>query len=182
MASDRPGQVHRTAKGLALPLLLAGMLLAACSSNSGSSPTTAHNSTTTTRPISTSTIAPHSSSTAPQGTSTTVPSTTSTTIPFAVSEVQHGTGPASLAKFSVPARDKEWDLDWVYSCSSMPTKSGTFKVSIVGYGTASHTTDADVSSQGAGTAGLSRYYDKGTFSLNVTTACQWTVRVETFTS
>ena len=166
-------------------LVISGLVLAACS---GARPNAAvhHHSTdstsTTGVPGSSTTAPRESSTTAPQATTTTVAPTTTTTVPFAVSQVQSGTGPASLAKFSVPGKDKEWDIDWVFSCNQTPTKTGSFKISVVGYGAASHTADAGVTETGAGTAGISQNHDKGTFSLNIATACKWTVRVETFTS
>jgi len=92
--------------------------------------------------------------------------------------VKTGTGPASLAQFTVPANAKHWDLDWVYDCTKTPAKTGTFKVTVVGHGSASNTTDAGVTQQGRGTSGLVHNYDAGTFNLDVATACTWTVRVE----
>jgi hypothetical protein len=84
-----------------------------------------------------------------------------------------------LAQFTVPAKAKEWDIDWVYDCAKDPSKTGTFSIAVVGHGSASNTTDAGVSHPlGHGTAGLVKNYDTGTFNLKVTTPCMWTVRVE----
>jgi hypothetical protein len=82
----------------------------------------------------------------------------------------------------VPAKAKEWDLDWEYDCAAQTTKKGNFSVTVVGHGSAANTTDAGVPEQsGAGTAGLVKNYDIGTFNLKVATPCKWTVRVETIT-
>jgi hypothetical protein len=144
----------------------AGLLLAACGGTKAGA-----NSTTTT---------------AASSSSTTIPSkptlTTQTTIPYNIPLVQHGTGPASLSQFTVPAKAKEWDLDWEYDCTATPTKKGTFSVKIVGHGSAANTTDAGVPQQsGSGTAGLVKNYDIGTFNLDVATPCKWTVRIEIIT-
>jgi hypothetical protein len=152
-----------------LVISAAGLLLGACSSGNG-----AAGSTTTTTAASGAKGTGHSS--------TTIASTATTTIPFSVSQVQHGTGPASLANFTVPSNAKEWDIDWVYDCSATPTKKGSFSVSVVGHGSASDTTDIGVPSQsGVGTGGIAKNYDVGTFNLSVATPCKWTVRVEVFT-
>lgn len=107
---------------------------------------------------------------------TSVPSTT-TTLPFVISQVTTNTGPADLAPFTVPAGSKEWDIDWVYDCSSTGG-TGTFEIKVIGYGSAASTTDVGVTQSGTGTSGISRNYDTGKFSLNVSTPCKWTVRVE----
>ena len=115
----------------------------------------------------------------PTSSSTAVAPTT-TSIPFNVPQVHTGTGPATLAQFTVPDSAKEWDLDWVYDCSKVPNRVGSFGVTVVGHGSASSTTDAGVpTQQGHGTAGIVKNYDTGSFNLKVATTCEWTVRVET---
>jgi hypothetical protein len=153
-----------------LVISAAGLTLGACSSGNGN----AASKTTTTTAASSAKGTGH--------TSTTIASSATTTIPFSVSQVQHGTGPASLANFTVASSAKEWDIDWEYDCSATPTKKGSFTVTVVGHGSASDTTDIGVPQQsGVGTAGIAKNYDDGTFNLNVATPCKWTVRVETFT-
>jgi len=153
-----------------LALATAGLILGACSSGNGSasgSTTPKDGSKGTTTTI------------VSKDPSTTVTRTTQTTIAFSVAQVHTGTGPSSLAQFTVPSKASEWDIDWVYDCASQPTKTGTFSLTVVGHGSASDTTDAGVPQQsGNGTAGLVRNYDTGTFNLNVKSACKWTVRVE----
>jgi hypothetical protein len=150
----------------------AGLLLAACSTGKD----VANKSTTTTLSVSASTTTdPAGGSTT---TTTTPPPTTTTIPPFTIPVVHTGTGPATLAQFSVPSKAPEWDIDWVFNCSVVPTKTGTFDVAVVGHGSAANTTDAGVTEQGNGTAGIVKNYDTGTFNLKVTTACKWTVRVE----
>jgi hypothetical protein len=84
-----------------------------------------------------------------------------------------------LTQFSVPAKAKEWDIDWVYDCAAAPNHEGTFSIAVVGHGSAANTTDAGVpQQQGHGTAGLLKNYDTGSFNLKVATPCRWTVRVE----
>jgi hypothetical protein len=84
-----------------------------------------------------------------------------------------------LAQFKVPSSAKEWDIDWVYYCSSPPVTAGTFQVTVVGHGSTANTTDAGVTQpSGPGTAGIVKNYDTGTFNLKVTTTCSWRVRVE----
>jgi hypothetical protein len=152
----------RTSGAVILAVLAAGLMLGACSSTPKAA---ANNSTSTT--------------TSPKSTSTTVAPTTTTTIPFAVAQVKSGTGPASLAQFTVTANAKEWDLDWEYDCTKTPAKTGSFAVTVVGHGSSVSTTDAGVPQQsGHGTAGLVKNFDTGTFNLNVSTTCAWTVRVE----
>lgn len=156
-----------------LTVAVSGLVLSACSNKANTS------SSTSSVPASSSTTTPSATtSTSATSPTSTVPPTT--TIPFAVSQVHTGTGPASLAEFSVPSNATEWDIDWVYNCSSTGG-TGKFQVKVVGYGSASHTKDVGVSQTGAGTSGISRNYDTGTFSLDLTTPCKWTVRVEVVT-
>ena len=153
-----------------LGIATAGLVLAAC----GSGKPSAHGSTSTT-----TTSTGSATTTAPTSGSTTRPVTPTTSIPFTISQVHRGTGPATLAQFNVPSKAKEWDIDWVYFCSSSPTTIGTFKITVVGHGSAANTTDAGVNEpSGPGTAGIVKNYDTGSFNLKVTTTCQWTVRVE----
>jgi hypothetical protein len=162
-------RLFRTSSAVVLAVLASGLVLAAC----GGTNNAAGNSTTTTAPAAASTT------TAPTSSSTTKPLTTPTTIPFLVSQVEHGTGPATLSPFTVKSNAKEWDLDWVFDCSKTATKTGTFAVTVVGHGSASDTTDAGVPQRsGGGTAGIVKNYDVGTFNLKVASTCTWTVRVE----
>lgn len=161
----------RTSGTVILAVLATGLLLGACSTPKNA----AANSTTTSAAASGSTT-----TTAAASTSTTVAApTTTTSIPFSVSQVKKGTGPASLAEFTVPTSAKEWDIDWEYDCTKTAAKTGTFAVSVKGYGSTSGTTDAGVPQQSShGFAGIAKNFDTGSFSLNVTTPCTWTVRVE----
>ena len=162
---DRMG-LRRSGK-LFLAIATAGFLLAACGGGKPSAVTT------------TSGASGHSTTTAPKDGSTTVPSSPATTVPYAVAQIHAGSGSATLAQFKVPSRAKEWDIDWVYYCSSSPTTVGTFQITVVGHGSAANTTDAGVSQpSGPGTAGIVKNYDTGTFNLKVTTTCSWRVRVE----
>ncbi len=153
---------------MVLAVAASGFVLAACSNGNNS----AANSTTTTA----ATTGP-TRTTAPTGGH---PTTTPTTLPFSVAQVHTGTGPATLTDFSVPSKATEWDIDWVFNCSSTPTKTGTFDVTVVGHGSSANTTDAGVTQQGPGTGGLVKNYDTGKFNLKVATTCKWTVRVEVF--
>jgi len=150
----------------ALTIAASGFILAACGNGNPA------NSTTTTA------ASAGPTTTAPTGGH---PTTTPTTLPFAIAQVHTGTGPATLTQFSVPAKATEWDIDWVFNCLSTPTKTGTFDVTVVGHGAAANTTDAGVTQQGQGTAGLVKNYDTGRFNLKVATTCKWTVRVEVLT-
>ena len=171
VAEERNRKMHRGTSGKAiLAVLAAGLVLAACGSAKN-----AGKSTTTSGPSKSSTT------TTPAHSSTTTAPISTTTIPFSVSQVKTGTGPATLSLFTVPAKAKEWDLDWVFDCTKLPAKTGSFKVGVVGHGSASDTTDAGVTESGGGTAGLVRNYDTGTFNLTVATPCTWTVRVEVIT-
>jgi len=156
-----------------LVIMMAGLALAACggakkAGDTSTSTTAASTGSSTTKPATSG-----STTTAPP------PATTPATVPFAVSEVHTGTGPATLAQFTVSSQAREWDIDWVYYACPAPTKAGTFDIAVVGHGSASNSTDAGVTEPvGPGTAGIDRNYDTGTFNLKVTTACKWTVRAE----
>jgi hypothetical protein len=151
-------------------LAAAGLVLAACSSDKGPGPKSTTSTTVSGAPTTTK---------APDTTQPPPPATTSGTVPFSISEVHTGTGPATLADFTVPSSAKEWDIDWVYYACPAPSKAGTLVISVVGHGSASKTTDAGISEPtGPGTAGIARNYDTGTFNLKVATVCKWTVRVE----
>jgi hypothetical protein len=164
---DRSRRLRRSSTVI-LAVLAAGLVLAAC----GGTKNAGAKSTTTDPPAGSSTTAPASSS-------TTKPLTTPTTIPFLVSQVQKGTGPATLSPFTVKSNAKEWDIDWVFDCSKTTAKTGTFGVTVVGHGSASNTIDAGVPTKsGEGTAGIVKNYDVGTFNLKVASTCTWTVRVE----
>jgi hypothetical protein len=152
-----------------LTVAAAGLALAACSSDKG--PGSKSTTSTTVSAAPTTTKAP--TTTQPP------PATTPGTVPFSISEVHTGTGPATLANFTVPSSAKEWDIDWVYYDCPVPSKTGTLVISVVGHGSASKTTDAGVSEPiGPGTSGIDRNYDTGTFNLKVATTCKWTVRAE----
>jgi hypothetical protein len=69
----------------------------------------------------------------------------------------------------------------VYNCSKVTGGKGNFQVKAVGYGSASKLPTTGVSQSGSGFSGISRNYGDGTYSLNVVTTCQWTVRVEVMT-
>ncbi len=173
---DRTRRLRRSGT-VVLVIMTAGLVLAACGGAKGSGDKST--STTVASTGSSTTKAPTSGSTT---TTAPPPATTPATVPFAVSEVHTGTGPATLAQFSVSSQAKEWDIDWVYYGCPAPSKTGTFVIKVVGHGSASDTTDGGVSEPvGPGTAGIDRNYDTGTFNLDVTTACKWTVRVEVLT-
>jgi hypothetical protein len=167
-SNDR-GRIVRRSGTLLLALAAAGLVMSACGGTKA--PKAATSSTTTT-------AASHSSTTTkPTATSTTVAPTPTTTVPFAISQVHTGTGPATLADFTVPANTTEWDIDWVYDCSKTGG-TGAFGISVVGHGSAANTTDAGVTQSGKGLSGIAKNYDTGTFNLKVASACKWTVRVE----
>ena len=150
---------------LLLAIVTAGLFMAACGGGKPSATT--------------GTTLAHSSTTAPKSDATTLPVSPTTTVPYSVALLHAGSGSATLAKFNVPSKAKEWDIDWVYYCSSSPTTVGTFQITVVGHGSTANTTDAGVDQpSGPGTAGIVKNYDTGTFSLKVTTTCQWRVRVE----
>jgi hypothetical protein len=160
-------RLRRSGK-LLLAIAAAGFFLAACGGGKPSAGVTT-----------TSGASGHSTTTAPKDGSTTVPSSPTTTVPYAVAQLHTGSGSATLAEFKVPSSAKEWDIDWVYYCSSSPTTVGTFQITVVGHGSTANTTDAGVTQpSGPGTAGIVKNYDTGTFNLKVTTTCTWRVRVE----
>lgn len=167
---DRIRRVRRFGTVI-VTIAAAGLVLAACSSNKA--PGTKSTTSTTVSAAPTTTKAPAATTTQPP------PATTPATVPFSISEVHTGTGPATLADFTVPSSAKEWDIDWVYYGCPVPSKTGTLVISVVGHGSASKTTDAGVSEPiGPGTSGIDRNYDTGTFNLKVATTCKWTARVE----
>jgi hypothetical protein len=94
-----------------------------------------------------------------------------------ISQVKQGTGPETLSDFTVAANASEWDIDWEFDCKTTGGTGG-FKVSVVGQGSSANTTDAGVTQSGAGTAGIDKNYDTGTFNLKVDSPCKWVVRVE----
>ena len=154
---------------LLLAVATAGFVLSAC----GGGKNVGAKSTSTTA------ASTGSTTTGPASSSSTVAPTTTTSIQYNVPQVHTGTGPATLAQFSVPGKAKEWDIDWEFDCRSAPSHTGTFSVTVLGHGSAANTTDAGVAQQqGQGTAGIVKNYDTGSFNLKVATPCQWTVRVE----
>ena len=154
---------------LLLAVATAGFMLAAC----GGGKPSAGKVTTTSGPSADTTTSN------PTSDSTTLPASPTTTFPYSVAQIHAGSGSATLADFKVPAKAKEWDIDWVYYCNSSPTTVGTFQVTVVGHGSTANTTDAGVTQpSGPGTAGIVKNYDTGTFNLKVTTTCSWRVRVE----
>jgi hypothetical protein len=152
---------------MVLVVAASGFVLAACGSNNPDATSTTTTAATTGPTTTTSASGSHP--------------TTPTTLPFSIAQVHTGTGPATLSEFSVPSQATEWDIDWVFTCSSTTTKTGTFDVTVVGHGASANTTDAGVTQQGPGTAGLVKNYDTGKFNLKVATTCKWTVRVEVLT-
>jgi len=161
-------RLRRRSGAVVLAVAASGLVLSACGNGN---PTAATSTTTAATTGSTTTTSPSGGH----------PTTTPTTLPFSIAQVHTGTGPATLSEFSVPSKATEWDIDWVFSCSSASTKTGTFDVTVVGHGASADTTDAGVTQQGPGTAGLVKNYDTGKFNLKVATTCKWTVRVEVLT-
>ena len=120
---DRMRRIRRLGTVI-VTIAAAGLVLVACSSGKG--PGTKPTTSTTVSAAPTTTKAPDTT----QPPSATTPGT----VPFSISEVHTGTGPATLADFTVPSSAKEWDIDWVYYARPAPSKSGTFVISVVGHG------------------------------------------------
>ncbi|KHL05675.1 hypothetical protein [Sinomonas humi] len=80
-----------------------------------------------------------------------------------------GVGDTTTAKFTTPA---EWAVQWSFDCSKQPTGRGVLDVE-------SEDRDAHVSVDDGSTAADMTYVhdDAGSHYLDVTTDCDWTLRV-----
>ena len=86
-----------------------------------------------------------------------------------------GSGIASTRPFTIPAGDKEWQINWSYNCAKFGG-SGNFDYT-VNQGTQPNYNDFGPNQLGASGHGIEHYYDHGTFNLQVNSECSWTIQV-----
>jgi len=91
----------------------------------------------------------------------------------------NGSGFKWTPKFTVPNGDNGWLLQYIYNCAHIYGHSGLTTIEVQGYGSNSHF--FDIAADVTGRIGGSTYYSHrtGTFALNMTTDCDWTVVVKT---
>lgn len=80
-----------------------------------------------------------------------------------------GVGKAATQPFTTP---DHWSLHWSYDCSQAGDGGGTFAVTPRGPGNL-----ASVSRSEPTGAGVERYDTPGTFTLEISSPCPWTVKV-----
>ena len=74
----------------------------------------------------------------------------------------------------VPSNATAWDVQWTYNCSANGG-TGTFSVAVLN-GTGRDPSDAPVIQSGGGGSGTQYYLDQGTFSLQITSDCIWSIQ------
>lgn len=83
-------------------------------------------------------------------------------------------GGETSAPFVVPANATQWDVQWTYNCSGNGG-SGTFSLAVLN-GSGFDPNDAGVDQTGTGASGTQVYQDRGTFSLQITSNCIWSIQ------
>jgi hypothetical protein len=88
-----------------------------------------------------------------------------------------GSSGTTSPQFTIPPSDSQWTMNWSFSCgtySFAPTTpiSGFMDVFVTG-----STTDSFVSPVSNATSGTQTFTDTGTFSLDISSTCSWTVSV-----
>ncbi len=74
----------------------------------------------------------------------------------------------------VPSNAVAWDVQWTYNCSANGG-AGTFTVDVLN-DTGRDLNDAVVNQSGGGGSGTQYYFDQGTFSLQITSDCIWSIQ------
>ena len=143
---------------VALALLLAGCGGGAAAKVAYRSTTTTASPTTTTVPV----------------TTTTVPTTTTTMAPQVLLNLQ-GSGQESTDQFTVGLVAGQWYLGWAYNCANVGYE-GNFNY-FVDEGTSPDFNDNGPNQLGMSGSGVEHYYDTGTFNLQISTACNWAIKV-----
>jgi len=83
-------------------------------------------------------------------------------------------GGETTPSFVVPANAAQWDVQWTYNCSANGGV-GNFAVEVFN-GSGRDLNDAAVSQTGTGGSGTQYYEDQGTFSLQITSNCIWSIQ------
>ena len=84
---------------------------------------------------------------------------------------QSGQGTASTAKFTVPAAAGGWRLAWSYSCAALGS-TGNFIIYVNG----GSGNDQGVNELGMKGSSVEHYYDTGTFYLQISSECNWSIQ------
>jgi len=158
----------------AAAVVLAALVVAACGSSTMSSPSAkapSSSSTSTTLPL-TAANCPSLTTSSGTATSVTAPGgTTTTTVPKKAIFCRKGTGKAVLTGITTPKIPK-WTLAWHFDCSNIKGGKGPFVLTLHPSG---GKPEIKVASQDGLGGGGSNFYAPGTYSVGVSTACQWTV-------
>lgn len=84
----------------------------------------------------------------------------------------NGSGPTTTGSFVIPSTDSQWTLTWSADCTSQLGGTGYIDVGVTN--SISDSVDEVVTNTASGT---STFSDTGTFSLSISTPCNWTVSV-----
>lgn len=88
---------------------------------------------------------------------------------------QTGSGDASLQAFTVPSGATLWGIGWSYDCSGFGSR-GNFIVNIVRPG-GGFTSNQGVNELGTSGHSVEYYYDHGPFQLEISSECNWSIKV-----
>jgi len=83
-------------------------------------------------------------------------------------------GGETTQSFVVPPNAAQWDVQWTYNCSANGG-AGNFAVEVFNE-SGRDLNDAAVSQTGTGGSGTQYYQDQGTFSLQITSNCIWSIQ------
>ena len=118
---------------------------------------------------------------APTTVPATVPRTTSppTTVakpaPPQTLLTQSNEGGEITTPFTVPSNAATWDVHWTYNCSDNGGV-GNFIVNVL-EGGGIDVGDVGVNQLGGGDSGTQQYHDQGSFSLQISSECIWSIQV-----
>jgi len=101
--------------------------------------------------------------------------TTATPAPVVLLRMS-GSGVEHGPQFTVP-RNVSWDEVWTYTCSASGSGTGNFVTHV--YAGNGSLIAVGTSEIGTGGSGTNHYYDTGTFAIEVTSGCSWTIKVVT---
>lgn len=89
--------------------------------------------------------------------------------------IQSNEGGEITTPFTVPSNAATWDVHWTYNCSNNGGV-GNFVVNVL-EGGGIDASDAGVNQLGSGGSGTQDYHDQGSFSLQISSECIWSIQV-----
>jgi hypothetical protein len=89
---------------------------------------------------------------------------------------QSGSGSTTTAQFVIPPTDSQWTLSWTYDCTAQLFGMGLFDMFVTG-SIGDQPVIVDTGENAPPGSGSNVYQDTGSFSLMISSTCNWTVSV-----